>query len=132
MEKKRLLKDLPFHHLIAGTVLTKGDGGYYEELGDCFFSPSGTGNHRGWDVLEKAEIYLLDTIWNNSEWFEAATLNHIDIKTCTDKIILSFKPLDLGQAQTFAKGLFSCLENYGNEDIAYTWQEFKGFTKGFK
>ena len=127
MDRKRLLKDLPFGKLNTGTVLTKGNGGYYVENGDTIYKEGGS-SHRGWNVLENNEVKIVDLIWDNTEWLEPATLKHLDIQVSTDKIVLSFKPLDLEQAQTFAKGLQNLLHHYGEEETTYTWHEYKGFT----
>ena len=126
MEKKRLLKDLPFN-LQKDEVLTKGNGGYYIDKGSTIYKEGGSSSN-GWNVLDAQKIAIIDLIWDNKDWFVDANLKHVDIKTCRDKIIISFDPLDLEQAQTFAKGIRSCLANYGNEEGRHTWDEFKGFT----
>lgn len=127
MEKKRLLKDLPFGNLKVGNVLTKGNGGYYIDNGETLYKSGGSSSN-DWNVLDSKEIEIIDMIWDNKDWFTDAVLKHIDIKAKTDGLLISFDSLDLGQAQTFAKGIKSCLMNYGSEEVNYSWNEFKGFT----
>lgn len=127
MNKKRLLKDLPFSNLKSGNVLTKGNGGYYQERGEMIYS-SGGSSHNGWKVLQGSEIDIIDKIWEDTEWFEDADLSEIVIHVNCNEISLSFKPLDLGQAQDFAKGVASCLKNfYGKEKGSYVWHQWNGF-----
>lgn len=127
MEKKRLLKDLPFGNLSIGMVLTKGNGGYYIERGYTFYSGGGS-SHNGWEEMSDKETEIINLIWENDKWFQPATLEHIDIKVYPSKIEIIYQPLDLGQAQTFAQGLESCLSQYGCEDKNYAWKDFKGFS----
>lgn len=124
--KKRLLKDLPFCQLTVGTVLTKANGGYHVDNGDTIYVGGGS-CHRGWMGLDKSECGIVDMIWENKDWFVDAKVTAIEMKVHTDKIVLSFEALDLGQAQTFAKGIKRCLRDFGNEDGSYAWHEFKGF-----
>ena len=127
MNKKRLLKDLPFGGLTRGVVLTKGNGGYYTDLGDTIYSEGHGSSHRGQRTLDSITEYdIVDLIWNNLEWFEDADLKAITIEASTDKIVISFLPLDLAQAQTFAKGIAWCLD-FSWPASGYTWSEFKDF-----
>ena len=127
MSKKRLLKDLPFRKLTKGTVLTTGNHGYYIDRGVTYYAGGGSSNN-GWIVLDEAEIEIVRMIWENPEWFTDATVPILDMKVFTDKIEITFASLDLGQAQMLARGIQSCLANFGNEEESYVWQEFKGFT----
>ncbi len=123
--KKRLLKDLPFGNLNKGTVLTKRNGGYYLECGETLYK-SGGSSHNGWLTLDDKECEIVNMIWDNEEWFIEATIKHIEIKATTTKIIIEFDPVDLGQAQLFAKGLQHTFLHYGEEKGS--WNVFKDFT----
>lgn len=131
MEKKRLLKDLPITRLTAGVVVTKTNGGFLVDYGDTIYSSGGSSSNGQW-VFDKPERDLMNLIWENGEWMEPAELKSITIKAETDKVVISFKPLDLAQAQTFAKGLQHTLSNHFGVIGSYTWNEFKGFEINLK
>ena len=124
--KKRLLKDLPFGNLNKRAVLTKDNGGYYIERGETIYKGGGS-SHNGWNTLDDKECEIVNVIWDNEEWFVDATIKHIDIKATTNKIIIEFDAVDLGQAQLFAKGLKHTFLHFGEEEN-YAWNIFKGFT----
>jgi len=124
--KKRLLKDLPFGELNKGTVLTKGNGGYYVDRGQTIYKEGGSSDN-GWSVLDDKECAIIDMVWENETWFAESTIKHIDIKATTTKILIEFEPVDLGQAQLFAKGIQHSFLHYG-EEKNYSWNIFKGFT----
>jgi len=124
--KKRLLKDLPFGELNKGAVITKGNGGYYIDFGDTYYEYGGVSSNR-WEVFGKKECEIINTIWHNSEWFEDATLNHIDIQVHSNKIIFEFNHLDMGQSQLFARGVVHCLNKYYGKG-SYSWNIFNNFT----
>jgi len=126
MTKKRLRKDLPFGKLSSGDVLTKSNDGYYVELGDTLYDGGGSSS-KGQNIMEDKECEMLDLIWDNSDWFEPATIDQITMKAECSKIILSFEPLDLRQAQDLAKGIRHHLLDFGN-DGNYSWSEYKGFS----
>ena len=128
--KKRLLKDLPFGGLNKNTVLTKGNGGYYIERGDTIYNGGG-GSHNGWTTFDGKECDIINMIWDNTDWFVEANINHLEIKATTTGIIIGFDAVDMGQAQLFAKGLQQCLLHYGEEE-KYSWNIFKGFTTQLK
>lgn len=127
MTKKRLLKDLPFGNLTKGTVLTEGNGGFYVDRGETIYKEGGSSSNGG-VTLEGTEIEVVQMIWENPAWFTDATVPNLAMKVSTSKIEITFAPLDLKQAQDLAKGIRNCLQNFGNEEQKYVWQEFKGFT----
>ncbi len=131
MDKRRLLKDLPFGNMKNGTVLTKDNGGYYIDKGETIYRGGGNSDN-GWGVLEKDEVRIIDLMWDNPEWCEPATIEHVDIKASRDNILISFKHLDLGQAQVFAKGIQHLLLNYWGKGQAKTWHKLKDFTVGIR
>lgn len=128
MNKKRLLKDLPFCNLTAGKVLTKANGGYYIDGGELIYSGGGHSSN-GIEALNTVECSIVDLIWEDAKWMEDAKIKHIEAKAGLSSITLSFKPVDLGQSQTLAMGIVSCLTRFfGTEDGQHTWDEFRGFT----
>jgi len=127
MEKKRLLKDLPFDALKKGDVLTKAVDGYYIDCGRTFYSGGGDSSN-GCNYMTENAAPIIDLIWNDPKWFVQADIKHVDIKATKDKIIISFDPVDLEQSQIFAMGIRSCLSKFASEDGSHTWDEFKGFT----
>lgn len=128
MEKKRLLKEMPFGDLKVGSVLTSVNGGYEINNGQTFYREGGSSSN-GTTCFNGAEEDIITAVWNDKKWFEDADLKHIEIKAERSKIILEFEPLDLDDAQTLARGIQSCLTLfYGEEDSNYVWKHFKGFT----
>ena len=125
MEKKRLKKDLPFGNLKAGEVLTKCNKEFRILCGETWYSPNLSGSDRGIITFEKAEEEILLKIWNDEEWFEDASLDVLKIKVSTSKIEFQFKPLDLEDAQTLAKGIVFCLNKHFGEEKSYVWNKFR-------
>lgn len=117
---------MPFGELKKDTVLSKGDSG------GSFFVGGGSSSHTKPNFYG-LEADIIANLWDNDDWFVDAELKHIDIIIESNKIIIEFDPIDLGDAQTFAKGIKSCLNKfYGIEEHNYIWKKFKGFTIRFK
>lgn len=119
--KKRLLKDLPFGNLEEGTVLYKVNAGYQVSQGETFYSTGGSSDN-GIIQLSKVEKEIIDKIFDDSEWFEEATLKKVYLIPRRNSITLRFKSMDLDDAVAIAKGLkhiFPMLK-----DGSYIWNEF--------
>lgn len=134
MDKKRLLKDLPFGNLTIGSVITSCNGGYMIDNGETYYDGGGSSMNRSF-TCDNMQKEIIDLIWGNTEWFEPATINHIDIIAGTSQITIKFQPLDLGQSQVLANGIRHALQNYfnsENQEKYYSWDKYKGFTVSIK
>ncbi len=133
INKRRLVKDLPFDGLSVGTVLWKGGrghGGNYSVSNIPTFYESGGSSDNGIHVFDKSVEDILDVIWDNEEWFEDADLTHIEIVPATDSITLRFKPIDKEEAVELAKGIQHVLKHL--QDGSYVWNKFKDMTTSFR
>ncbi len=127
--KRRSLKDLPFGGLKIGDVLYKGGRGTrgnYTVSGKTSFYENGGSSSGGLKVFEDSEENILDMIWDNSEWFEVADVKHMDVVATTTNITLKFKPIDIEDSETIAKGIIHVMKHL--EEKSYSWNEFCGFT----
>lgn len=132
--KKRLLKDLPFGNLEKGDVIYKGSrgfGGSYSITNGNLYYESGGASDRGLQGFNHAEEAILDTVWDNPEWFEVADLKHIDFIQKKGQIILRFEPIDKGDQEDLVKGLIHILPKLG-EEKGWTWNKFKDITTSMK
>lgn len=117
--EKRLLKDLPFDSLKAGKVFSKRNGGYEISTIPQFYENGSESSGVTYVYKEGSERSIIDTIWENPDWFEEATLNHIDIVLGFNEIKLRFKPLSAEKATYLAKGIKHILKYL--DDGSYTW-----------
>jgi len=126
MNKRRLLKDMPFDNLSKGTVVSTGLGGlygkYHIEQGNTYYK-SGSSSSRGVTTFDKKVEEIIDLVWDNEEWFEDADLEEIKVIPSNTKIILEFKPIDIEEAENLAKGIMHILPHLG--DDSYVWGKFK-------
>lgn len=135
--KKRLLKDLPFENIKAGTVIFYGSHGhghgstYCINRGEALYESGGSSSN-GCSSFNETEVSILDAIWNNPEWFIEAKLKHIDIIARTNEIILRFDSLDMDDAQMLARGIQHWIMISNKEDDNHAWSEFRGFTTKLK
>jgi len=131
--KRRLLKDLPFGHLKIGDVIWKGGrghGGQYSISNFNTYYETGGDSSNGIKCFEKNEEEILNTIWDNEEWFEDADINHIDFICKKDEIVLKFKPIDKEEIEVLVKGIIHILPEL--EKGSYTWNKFKNITTKIK
>ena len=126
--KRRLLKDLPFENLVTGTVVWKGSRGvnanYTVTRPTTFYAEGGesSGGITSFDA-PNAEV-ILDTIWDNPDWFEDADINHIDIKIISNKeLSLRFEAMDYEDVEELAKGILHQLVINMPKD-KYVWNKF--------
>lgn len=128
-----MLKDLPFGNLKAGAVIYKGGRGHGGQFsisrGNTYYQEGGS-SHDGLIAFDDTEESILSAIWENEEWFEDATLSHIDVIPSTTCITLRFKAIDKEEAETLAKGIIHILPHL--QDDSYTWNEFKDFTTAIR
>lgn len=126
--KKRLLKDLPFGRLSKNTVLYKVNGSYQVSGGKTYYENSSSDNATY--ICEPNEREIIDLIWENPDWFEEATLSHIDFIPTTTSITLRFNPIDIDDSEYLAKGIIHILKHL--EDGSYVWNKFKSITTSIK
>lgn len=131
--KRRLLKDLPFENLKAGVVIWKGSRGgnfkYSVTRPTTFYKEGGesSGGVVSFDA-PNAEV-ILDTIWDNEEWFEDADITHIDIKIISNhEISLQFGSMDYEDVEYLAKGIQHQLQINMPKD-KYVWNKFEVTTR---
>jgi hypothetical protein len=127
--KKRLLKDLPFGNLKKGDVLAHYNSGYHKRFFDTFYSTGGSSS-AGVNVFEKSEEEILDTIWENEEWFTEAVINHVEIVPSYNSVTIRFETLDAEDVTAFAKGIEHILPELSKG--SYTWNIFKDLTTSFR
>jgi accessory colonization factor AcfC len=131
--KRRLLKDLPFGELKKGRVLYKGGrghgGNYSISRGNTYYSTGGSSDN-GITVFDKSEESILDTIWDNEEWFEDAVLKHIDFIPSSTSITLKFDPIDIDEVEDLTKGIIHILDHL--KEGGYVWNKFTDITTQIK
>lgn len=127
--KRRLLKDLPFANLKKGVVINFINNSYSIHNGDTFYIGGGSSSN-GISMFEKSEEDILDTIWNNSEWFEDAVLTHIDFIPRNNSITLKFDSIDIEEAEALTKGIIHILDHL--QDGNFTWSGFKNITTSIR
>lgn len=134
MEKKRLLKDLPFENdILAGTVICKGSRGtgtkYTVTRGSTYYGGGGSSSN-GLLTFTEPEEDIIDAIWDKKNWFEPAELKHIDFVPKSDSITLRFKNIDREDAENLMKGLIHILPQMSEK--GYAWSEFSDITTAIK
>jgi hypothetical protein len=134
--KKRLLKDLPFENIKANEVIFKGSHGhgnaYCISMGTTIYSTGGDSDN-GCKSFDEIESSILDTIWDNPQWFEEAKLSHIKISHHKSQIILDFPSQDLDDALEFAKVIQHLLVVFYDQSVeGRIGKQFKGFTTEIK
>lgn len=122
---KRLLKDLPFEHLKKDSVVEYVNSGYRVNLGNTYYSTGGSSDG-GCFGFDKPTEEILSLVWDNPEWFEEASLNHISFVPSRTSVILEFKPIDIGDAEDLARGIIHILKHL--EEGSYVWGKFKNIT----
>jgi hypothetical protein len=122
--KKRLLKDLPFGNLNKDTVLYRVNGSYQLNNGKTYYETGHSDN--GCFVCNSNEKGIIDLIWDNPDWFEDASLSHIDLIPTTTSLTLRFKPIDIEDAEYLAMGIVHILEHL--QEGNYVWNKFKNIT----
>ena len=134
--KRRLLKDLPFEGATKNTVIFKGGrghgGNYSVSRGETYYQTGGSSD-RGLTCFTETEESILDVIWDNSEWFENADLNHIDFIPVEEGILLRFKNIDRDEKEDLIKGLIFILpflQEGKTKNSGYIWNKFKNITTG--
>lgn len=132
MEKKRLKRDLPFgknNFTEKGTVIRFSGTTFSVDYGNAFYKDGGT-SHNGMYTFDESEAKILEKIWVDSDWFEDATLSHIDIVIRNDKITLEFdKKIDAEDAENLAKAINHYFQSImGKEEESYAWDKLAGFT----
>jgi len=132
MEKKRLKRDLPFgknNFTEEGTVIRFSGTTFSIDRGNAFYKDGST-SHNGAYTFNESEAKILEKIWDDPDWFEDATLSHIDIIICeNDKIILKFDELDAEDAENLAKSINHYFHSImGKEEESYAWDKLAGFT----
>lgn len=128
--EKRLLKDLPFEDLKKGTVLIKRNGSYEIPTFETYYDTGGSSSGGTYVFENSSEQEIIDTIWDNPEWFEEATLKHIDIVLGREEIKLRFAPLSTEKATALAKGIQRILTHLN--DGSYTWNGMGDVTTKIK
>lgn len=123
--KKRLLKDLPFEKLVVGTVLYRVNGSYQIDSFNTYYDMGGSSSGPT-TVMDKAEKEIIDVIWDNEDWFEAADLKHIDIVLARNSLTLRFKTMSAEDVESFTKGIQRILPHLA--DGSYTWNKFSDVT----
>jgi len=127
--EKRLLKDLPFERLTKGTVLVKRNGNYEVGNFETYYETGGSSSNSTW-VYSGAEKEIIDIIWDNSDWFEEASLKHIDIILGKEQITLKFDPISAETTTALAKGIQRILPHLN--DGSYTWNGMGDVTTKIK
>ena len=131
MEKKRLKRNLPFgknNFTEEGTVIRLSGGIFSISYGNTFYKDGGS-SYNGLYIFDESETKILEKIWVDSDWFEDATLNHVDIVIQDDKITLEFDKIDAEDAENLAKATNHYFQFImGKEKKAYAWDELAGFT----
>jgi hypothetical protein len=127
--KKRLLKDLPFENLVAGTVLYRVNGSYQIDSFKRYYESGGSSSGPT-NVMDKSEKEVIDVIWDNEDWFESAELKHVDIVLSMDSVTLRFKTMSADDVESFAKGIQRILPHLA--DDSYTWNKFSNITTKIK
>ena len=127
--KKRLLKDLPFGNLTKGDVLYQVNSSYQISGGQCYYSTGGSSSN-GTQVLDKNEKEIIDTIWDNDNWFEEATLKHLDFIPKKDSITIRFDSMDIEDVESLVKGIIHILPKLDEKN--YTWNKFINLTTQIK
>ena len=65
--KRRLIKELPFAKV--GDILEKMNGGIWIKGGRTYYSSHSTSDNAT-NILEKNEEELVNTLWDNDNWFQ--------------------------------------------------------------
>lgn len=128
--EKRLLKDLPFENLKAGTVIIKRNSGYEVPSFPTYYDRGGSSGGSTQCIYVGSEKDIIDTVWDNEAWFEEATLEHIDIVLGRSEIKLCFKPLSAEKANDLAQGIAQILKHL--DDGSYVWNGMGGVTTKVK
>lgn len=125
--KKRILKDLPFRDVKKGDVIGFINNRYRIDHGDMIYDGGSTA-HIGITEFDLTEHAILDKIWNDSEWFEEAKINHVNVVASKDHLTLWFDSLDLADAQEFARGVIHLMRNYFEKSSENRVEKkFRGF-----
>lgn len=119
--KKRLLKDLPFADLNAGTVLYKVNSDYQISRGETFYGTGGSSDN-GIIVLDKNEKEIVDEIFDKADWFSDAVLEDVKIVPKNNSITISFLPMDIDDVIKLAKGIRHIFPHL--KDGSYSWNEY--------
>jgi len=132
MEKKRLKRDLPFgknNFTEEGTVIRFSGITFSIDRGNAFYEDGST-SHNGIYTFDEPEAKILEKIWGDSDWFEDATLSHVDIVIYgNNKIILEFDELDAEDVENLARSINHYFHSImGKEKENYVWDELAGFT----
>lgn len=122
--KKRLLKDLPFADLNAGTVIYRVNSGYQISHGETFYT-SGGSSHNGVTILDKKEKEIIDEIFDNPDWFVEAKLEELKIVPKRESITLKFSPMDIDDVIDLAKGIKHIFPHLKDvKDGSYVWNKY--------
>ena len=127
--ERRLLKDLPFDGLKRGDVLKQTNGGYCLTGFSTYYSTGGSSSS-GTKCSDGVSTDILDTIWENTEWFEPAELKHIDIVLGKSQIALRFEPISAEKAETLARGIQHIIKHL--DDGSCIWNGMGGVTTQIK
>lgn len=128
--EKRLLKDLPFENLKAGTVIIKRNSGYEIPSFPTYYDVGGSSSNGTQCIYNGSEKDIINTVWDNEDWFEEATLEHIDIVLGRSEIKLRFKPLSADKANDLAHGIAEILKHL--DDGSYVWNGMGSVTTKIK
>ena len=110
------------------------NGGYSVHGGRTYYGGSSSGSDSAQTVFSETEQDVISLCWDNPEWFEDATLEHIKIIPKTDRIVLEFKPIDAEDARALAMGiqhLLPYLKKAPGDRSKYTWNKFEHITTEF-
>jgi len=127
--KRRLLKDLPFDRFTKGTVVESVNGGYQINGGKTFYEGGGSSDNGTWSAID-AQYDVIETVWDNKDWFEVAKLKHIKFVPKKESITLHFESLDLDDVETLTKGLIAILPSLEDKlnGSSRVWNKFTDIT----